>query len=159
LTLEQRAKKVRDELFSRYDQINALWLKAEEQITQFHIPQPVQFTYGSYNLEDPGPYYCEVCECLGLFKIKGKWRICYGSFLPDHEGGPNEWTPITEASAQIRIEAASHLPDLKKAVVESAEKFVPKVDQAIQALAAALKQPDNLAELLAERAKLNGQTQ
>ncbi len=159
MTLEQRAKKVRDELFSRYDQINALWQQAEEQITQFHIPEPVQFTYGSYEIDYRNPY-SEVCECLGVFKIKGKWRICYGSFMPNETvGGPDEWTPITEASAQIRVEAASHLPGLKKAVVESAEKFVPKVDQAIQALSAALAQPANIAELLAERAKLNGKAE
>ncbi len=158
MTLEQRAKKVRDELFSRYDQINALWLQAEEQITQFHIPEPVQFTYSSYLIDERNPN-SEVCECLGVFRVKGKWRICYGSFLPNQEGGPDEWTPITEAAAQIRVEAASHLPGLKKAVVESAEKFVPRVDKAIQALAVALKQPDNLAELLSERAKLNGQAQ
>jgi hypothetical protein len=41
-------------------------------------------------------------------------------------------------------------------VVEAAEKFIPRVDQAIAALEKALAADSNMAALLAERAKLNG---
>jgi len=41
LTLEERAESARAALFNRYDTLNALWLEAEEQLTQFHIPCPV----------------------------------------------------------------------------------------------------------------------
>ena len=48
------------------------------------------------------------------------------------------------------------LPGLEKAAAESAEWFIPQVDGAIQALTKALSQPENLADLLAERARFNG---
>jgi hypothetical protein len=59
-------------------------------------------------------------------------------------------------SGEVRADAAKHLPGLEKAVVESAERFVPKVDEAIKALSEALGEDGNVAALLAERAKLNG---
>jgi hypothetical protein len=153
MTLNQRAEKARKELFSRYDQLNALWEEAEERLTRYHVPCPVQHIYHhSRGLQsDDGPE----CVCLGLQKIKGKWRICYGEYFSCNQPDA-EWQPITECSAEIRVEAARYLPGLENAVVESAEKFIPRVDSAIQALAEALGKPGNLAGLLAERAKLNG---
>ncbi len=159
MTLDERAEKARKELFARYDQLNALWLKAEERLTRLHIPRPVQFIYASRSHHDPDflPGDPE-CACLGLQKVKGKWRICYGEYYSCSQPDA-DWQPITECSAEVRVEAAKHLPGLEKAIVESAEKFIPKVDTAIKQLADALGQPDNLADLLAERAKLNGQTE
>ncbi len=155
MTLKRRAEKARTELFARYDQLNALWLKAEERLTKNHVPLPVEHIYARYDSVEQQYYGVGGCECLGLQKIKGKWRICYGvywfSSQPDAD-----WVPITECSAETRVEAAKHLPGLEKAVIESAEKFIPRVDDAIQALTEALAQPDNLAYLLAERARLNG---
>jgi hypothetical protein len=46
-----------------------------------------------------------------------------------------------------------------KAVVESAEKSIPKVDAATPRLPKVLGQPADLTDLLAERAKLNGQAE
>ncbi|HEY7423556.1 MAG TPA: hypothetical protein VH682_04870 [Gemmataceae bacterium] len=158
MTLEERAQKAREELFERYDQLNALWLKAEEHLTKYHIPCPVQFMY-SYTPDD---VRCNneipECECLGLQKVKGKWRICYGEYYSCNQPDA-DWQPITECSAEIRVRAARHLPGLEKAVVESAERFIPKVDSAIKQLAEILGQPADLANLLAERAKLNGQAE
>lgn len=157
MTLEQRAKKVRNELFTRYDQLNALWSKAEAELTKVHIPKPVTFGYDHHPFDDFRPEQGGYTVCLGLQKTKGEWRICYGC-CGDHEPEPDTWTPIVECSAEIRVQAAKHLPGLRKKAVESAEKFVPKVDEAIAALTAALDPNSNLEELLAERAKLNGQS-
>jgi hypothetical protein len=158
MTLEQRAQRVRKDLFSRYDQLNALWTKAEEDLTRVHIPRPVEFIYGHYPADEHRTNESQVYECLGLQKVKSSWRICHGSYC-DAQSGPETWTPIVECSAQIRVEGAKHLPGLRKKAVESAEQFVPKVDEAINALTEALgdRAPD-LAELLRERAKLNGDT-
>ncbi|HTU19587.1 MAG TPA: hypothetical protein VMG10_16115 [Gemmataceae bacterium] len=158
MTLNERAQKARDELFVRYDKLNALWLKAEEQLTHLHIPRPAECIYRDYEPDYREPEF-RIAECLGLQKIKGKWRICYGEYALLSEPGPSDWTPITDCSAEIREEAAKHFPKLHKAVVESAEKFIPKVDSAIQHLAEALGDSANLNDLLAERAKLNGQAQ
>jgi hypothetical protein len=40
--------------------------------------------------------------------------------------------------------------------VKSAETFIPTVDEAIKALSNVINKWDNLAELLADRARLNG---
>src|SRR5438445_9034726 len=157
MTLEHRAQKVRKDLFHRYDQLNALWLKAEQELTKHHVPRPVVFCCRSYDLEEEGRPDLVVSECLGLQKIGGKWRICYGSCCNSgNSDEPPDWTAITECSAEVRVDAAEYLPSLRRAGVESAEQFVPRVDQAIQKLSEALRVPENLPELLAERAKLNG---
>ena len=159
MTLDQRAQKLREELFPRYDRLNAFWQKVEEQLTEFHIPRPVEFPYRKRRIDWCDPDAGEVRECLGVQRVKGKWRICHASYVDDYRGPPEPditWVPIIECSAEIRVRAATHVPGLKKAIIESAEKFIPKVDEAIQALAEALGEDGNLAELLAERAKLNG---
>jgi ribosomal protein L32 len=43
VTLNERAEKARTTLFSRYDQLNALWLQAEKELAKLHIPHPVCF--------------------------------------------------------------------------------------------------------------------
>jgi len=156
MTLEERARKAREILFSRYDDLNVLWLQAEEQLTQLHVPCPVSHTYAKYQDQDD-PNGALTCKCLGLQKVRGKWRIChslYEEWCDQHLG----WIPITECSAETRVEAAKHLDDLRKAVVESAERFIPKVDEAINTLAKTVGFSANAQsrDLLAERAKLNG---
>src|SRR5215471_9015545 len=133
MKLEERAEKAREMLFSRYDTLNALWLQAEEQLTQLHVPRPVSHKYAAY--DDGGLPSAITSKYLGLQKVKGKWRICHGIYEEWWQPGP-EWTPITECSAESRVEATKHLDDLRKAVVESAERFIPKVDEAINTLAA-----------------------
>jgi hypothetical protein len=155
MTLEVRAEKARKELFARYDRLNALWLEAEERLTKYHIPRPVKHEYCEYLLDEGDPNSGSMWDCLGLQKVKGKWRICHGSYYYI-EPGPSNWTPIVDCSAEVRVWAAKHLLGLEEEVVKSAEKFIPKVEDAIQALTSALGQPDQLADLLAERAKLNG---
>jgi hypothetical protein len=153
MTLTKRAAVAQQELFHRYDELTALWLKAEEELTKLHVPRTVCHVYADYEEDwhDPGS---TVCLCLGLVKIKGKWRICHGAFQAHYAGEPDSWTPINDCSAETRVWAAKHLPGLREAVVKSAEDFVPKVDDAIKALKGALNTDIN--ELLAERAKFNG---
>jgi hypothetical protein len=162
MTTVERAEEARKALFSRYDQLNDLWLRAEKELAKFHIPRSAEFRYQCY--DDHG-YPGELLnEYLGVRKIKGRWRICLGSYTrrtladDDPDGVNDNWTPITDCSAEIRVWAAKHLPQLWEAVVKSAETFIPEVDEAIDKLRKALNVPDeHLRALLAERAKLNGQ--
>jgi hypothetical protein len=160
MTLDQRAKQAREQLFKRYDALNALWLKAEEEITKLHIPHSVTYAYDSLDTDEFGLNEGKVffVPCLGVQKIKGKWRICVGSYYdyPDGRDSDPEWTSIIECSAEIRVEAAEHLPGLRQKVVEEAEKFIPRVNKAIEALEKALAADNNMEALLAERAMLNG---
>ena len=85
-----------------------------------------------------------VDHCLGVQKINGKWRICHAVYCP-FRGGPDyepTWAPITDCSAEIRVRTAKYLPQLREAVVKSAETFIPKVDEAIDELRRALNVPD-----------------
>jgi hypothetical protein len=158
MTLTDRAEKARETLFGRYDQLNALWLRAEEELTKFHIPRPVSYPYLKYEEDYQNPL-SEVNHCLGVQRIKGKWRVCHAFDYP-YRGYPEfepTWTPITDCSVEIRVQAAKHIPQLREAVVKSAEGFIPKVDEAIKELRNALNLPhEHLQALLAERAKLNG---
>lgn len=153
-----RAEKARQELFSRYDELNDLWKQAEERLTKYHIPQPVSFTYCSYSPDEEALRYgCQRHLHLGIQKVKGAWRICHDETddrWPDEE----HWTPITECSAITRVQAVKHLASLEDAVVRNTEGFIPVVDEAIQQLSQFLRpnQSDEIRALLAERAKLNG---
>jgi len=157
MTLNERAEKARTVLFSRYDQLNDLWLQAEKELAKIHIPRSAEFCYQHY--DDCGyPGEC-LRDYIGVRKIKGKWRICLGSYergdIPDEIH--DHWTPITDCSADARVWAVRYLPQLWEAVVKSAESFIPEVDEAIDKLRKALKVPDeHLRALLAERAKMNG---
>jgi hypothetical protein len=155
MTLDQRAQNVRTQLFDRYDQLNALWQKAEERLTKNHIPRPVEHIYSEFDLVEGDPNAGIGWHCLGLQKIKGKWRICHGTYCYS-QSGPDDWTPIVDCAAPIRVRTTKYLLDLEEAAMKSAETFVPVVDEAIKTLAKVLGHSDNLAELLAERAKLNG---
>ena len=158
MTLTGRAENARKELFDRYDQLNALWVKAEEELTRLHIPRPVHYTYASYDADPCDNEPWQIHHCLGLQKVKGKWRICYCTMHDAFPEMPEDWTPITESSAEIRVKAAKHLPGLREAAVTSAEAFIPEVGKAIEALTHDLGFPDDdhLKQLLAERAKMNG---
>jgi len=156
MTLDQRAEQARKVLFSRYDQLNDLWLRAEKELAKFHIPRAAEFCYQCY--DDHGFEGELLREYLGVRKIKGKWRICLGSFRRETaDETSDQWTPITDCSAETRVWAVEYLPQLWEAVVKSAESFIPEVDEAIDKLRKALNVPDeHLRALLAERAKMNG---
>jgi hypothetical protein len=154
MTLDKRAQKVRRDLFDRYDQLNALWLKAEEQLKQNHIPRMSYYDFpeSPADLDSNGNRWT---QSIALWKVKGEWRICYGTH-PDFDPGMLEWKPIVECSAEVRVEAVKHLRGLQKAAIDSAETFIPEVDSAIKQLSEAIGGPDTLAQLMRERANLNG---
>ncbi len=156
MALIERARQARETLYGRYDQLNALWLQAEEELAKLHIPRPVKYSYHCTDYDNGG----YDGQYLAIQKIKGSWKICHGSFRGHQCEEVEEfsgWTPITDCSVETRVEAANHLAKLQKAIVKSAEDFILEVDEAIDELKKALSVPDeHLRALLAERAKLNG---
>jgi hypothetical protein len=148
-SLSVRAEKAQEALFQRYDELNKLWKEAEKQLSRWHVPKPVQLDIGS---DDPAINYF-----LYFGKDGGKWRIYYGweSTINDDE---NEIKLIDKCSAEDRVRLAKHLPALREKVVESAEKFVQRVDRTIAKMKEELATMDkeHLKSLLSERAKLNG---
>jgi len=128
--LEMRAEQARNQLFERYDQLNALWTNAEEVIGRFHIPVAVWYEYRTDLQHSGNP---ETGHCLGVLKVKGKWRIYHRTYchLSDKE---SDVTPITECSAETRVKTTEYLPKLLDRVVASAERFISRVDEAIEAI-------------------------
>ena len=88
-----------------------------------------------YDFPEPSVHYDEDGNAwkqyLCLQKFKGEWRILYGASPINHSQG-QESKPITDCSAEIRVEAVKYLPGLREAVIESAENFIEEVDSAIQ---------------------------
>jgi len=158
MTISTRREESRESLFRLYDELNSLWLEAEKRLTEGHIPRTVEHVYAHYHVNGHNPNDGEIALCLGLEKVQGKWRICHSSYDIRRQPEPDNWTPITDCSAEIRVNAAEHLPGLEEEIVKSAEGFVPKVEEAIQTLRESLrrKPSEQILKLLAERAKLNG---
>jgi hypothetical protein len=119
-------------LKSRYDALNQKWDSFEAQLQHFLLPHTVCVKWRSELLGlDP----IEYIHWLGLVKTKDGWRICAATTMC---GNPDEeypsWIPITERTADVRIEAVSHARDLREAVVQAAEEYGRKLDEAIKSL-------------------------
>jgi hypothetical protein len=162
LTLDERAERARLTLYERYEKLNSLWRAAEQQLSKYHIPHEVSYKYEEEVDRDGQPW---VGRYLGVKKFKGKWLIyhgtvCYDAPPPDDEV---DWNPITDCSIETRRETVKYLPTLREAIVKAIEEYVPDIDAAIEELDRFVNsdaKPDGkatgIAELLAERAKLNG---
>ncbi|HYV38454.1 MAG TPA: hypothetical protein VE988_22410 [Gemmataceae bacterium] len=145
MTLNEHAQKVRKELFARYDGVNILWRRAEEQLTKHHIPRAVYYELPDDPDAEPDPM--AGIQCLAVEKVNGKWRITYGCY-PYGEPALGDWKPIVECCAETRVEAAKHFTGLRLAVIKSAEDFIAEVDAASRQLAEAIEQDEQTEELV-----------
>lgn len=153
-TITERAAHAESVLFKRYDELNALWIRAEKEFTAYHIPHTISFEYAHPSSDEDDP----IVRCLGLSKRNGAWRICHGEYHYADADREPDWTPITECSAILRVYATKWLPKLREAIVAASERFIPEVERAIERLRKELSVEPVVAleDLLAERAKLNG---
>ena len=120
---------LRDDLKKRYDQLNALWRKAESDLRGFHVPQPVGLLVSA-----------EHREYFGWQRSKGEWRICFGEGKPgsdDFDGV--SWKPIGECVLGVRLDMIAYFEPLKHQVVEACRKSVAELDKTIAIFEAALK--------------------
>jgi hypothetical protein len=144
-SLEERSRRTAEALAPRYDQLNELWAEAETRLKAMQVPRYVWVVYKREDIEPADPYSRSYCECLGLVKARGEWRLCLGQFVKDEYNGhpsdpdqPTNWKPIADCSVEERVEAAAHLTALRKEVVVSAEHYISKVDEAVSHLTTAL---------------------
>ncbi len=134
IPLETRRENAKNALNERFDALNKLWQTAEAEFKELPLPVNAYVPIDN-DFDEHGQPTCEYL--LGFAKSKGGWRICYG--VSDFFGDSDTiWTPIGECALDIRVSAASHLPQLRVQVVEMAEKSVSKLDQAIAQLKGAL---------------------
>lgn len=147
-----RASVAQNGLYARYDELNETWLEAERMLTSFHVPHDFDVVYSSTSSDNDGPAYEEHSH-LALIKVKGTWRICHG-FSDDVQPEVRVWTPITECSALIRVAAAPHFEKLFEEAVRVSEQFLLRTAKAISHLRKFMTSQQDLADELADKAKL-----
>lgn len=124
-------------LAGRYDQLDALWQQAEEDLKRFRLHTVVatapfkSFPLLEDDIEGKGPHEYHF---LGFLRCGKSWRICYGVSQDSQNGVPDEphWTPISDCSVDLRIETIPQFEELRKKVVETARQSVPKLDTALE---------------------------
>ena len=119
-------------LTARYDEIEALWNRAEEDLKRFRVPYAVVHCYSSdYETGGPPLHYS-----LSFRRYGKGWRICYEiakAYSELNPGAQDEWdcTPIIECPLDRRLAMIPVFKALRKMVVEAAEQAVPTLDEAI----------------------------
>jgi hypothetical protein len=120
----------------RYDQIDALWLRAEEDLRRFRLHTVVcTLPFESFSL-DPNDFEGQGDKehhCLGFLRYGKSWRICHGVYrdLPPGYDEEPHWTPISDCSMEMRIKVIPVFQELRQKVIESVEQTVPKLDAAL----------------------------
>jgi hypothetical protein len=127
---DKKNLEVRESLEERLNRLNALWEQIEEKLIALQTPRQVSVVYDSQTNPETGEI---IHSMLGLAKIGGNWRLCH-DFLHDSDPFESNWKPITDCSAEIRVEAAQHVTKLKEEIIRTAEEFLPKIDNAIASL-------------------------
>jgi hypothetical protein len=143
--LEERNRRTAEALAPRYDQLNRLWAEAEARLKAMQVPRYVWVVYKMEDVDPEDPYSPGACECLGLVKFRGEWRLCLGHFVcerapsPCDPDQPMDWKPILDCSVEERVKAAPHIAKLREEIVASAEQYISKVDEAVAHLTTALE--------------------
>jgi hypothetical protein len=126
--LESRKDRAVAALHEQFDKLNALWTEKEKELVGMHVPERVWHKYKEEG-DDSGPddfYY------ISLGKWRGQWRLLH--CIEHLNSGDSDDKPIVEAPLDCRLQAAEHFDELRKKVIEAAEKSVAKVQDAIKAL-------------------------
>ena len=118
----------------RYDQLNALWTKAEESLRKFLVPEAICHRYDT-DMDDFGN---ETRYFISWEKCNGTWRLCFDA-VDTRDPDPGCGKPVTECSVEIRLELVQHFPALREKVIEAARKNVQTLDKAISDMSAYLK--------------------
>lgn len=135
----EREQQIIEALKGRYDQIEALWEQAEEDLKQFRVPHRVEHCY--YSDYDHGyPFH----QSLWWTRYGKGWRIVHEartaySEIDEKHDDECEWKPITECPLDLRLAMIAEFGNLRKKVVEAAEKAVPTLDEAISSFRKTLK--------------------
>lgn len=131
---------------SKYDQLNQLWVKAEDNLRQFQAPYTVEYRYQSYVDHEVAEHVAnnlKTHDCLGWTRIGTQWRICIASYTDspfgDDEYGPCiDWKPITESAIWYRQSMTTHFPKLRDKVIEAAKNTLQEIEDAISELSSML---------------------
>ena len=136
---DEREQQIIEALKDRYNQIEALWTEAEEDLKSFRVPHRVEHCY--YSDYDHGyPLH----QSLWWTRYGKGWRIvhevrtAYSEIDEKHED-ECEWKPIIEWPLDVRLSMIPEFEHLRKKVIEAAENAVPTLDEAISSFRTILK--------------------
>jgi hypothetical protein len=136
---DDREEQIIEALKRRYDEIEALWNKAEADLKRFRVPRGVEHCYDS-DYEHGFPIHC----ALWWVRHGKGWRICHEvrtAYSEVDEKRPDEcdWKPIIECPVDLRLRMIPEFEHLRRKVIEEAENAVPKLDEAISSFRKLLK--------------------
>jgi hypothetical protein len=135
----EREQQIIKALKGRYDEIEALWNKAEEDLKRFRIPHAVQHCYFSdYDHGYPEHHVLWWMRYGKAWRIVHEIRTGYSEF-DDKRDDECEWKPITECPLDLRLAMIAEFQNLREKVVEAAEQAVPTLDEAISSFRKILK--------------------
>jgi hypothetical protein len=134
----------RDPLVAAYDELNALWKQAEEQLAAMRVSVWVEVELpvirgGGAGSSDFHEWDERDSLCWG--KPDKEWRLCISTTRTYNiDNREDEWgiRPVAECSMEDRIKLVQHFPALKAKMVEARQKLIPVVADAIAALKNAL---------------------
>ncbi len=135
---EARSKALRSKTDERLDHLTGLWREIEKKLIALQQPREVCYVYSRDQSSDPQNPDDQDCRCIGIAKYAGKWRLCLGEFnTHTHCYHPYEaisWRPTTDCTMQERVTAAQYIGKLEIEIIETGEKMLPKLDEAIRQL-------------------------
>jgi len=137
--VDEREQHIIKALTGRYNEIEALWNAAEEDLKRFRIPHAVELPYDSDHGGGPSSYYF-----LCFMRYGKGWRIVHKSTYAVSEYDPSQddevdYKPIVECPLDLRLSMIDHFEALRKKVIEEAEKCVPTLDDAVSRFRKVLK--------------------
>ena len=115
-------------LKKRMDRLNFLWDAFHNELREINPP------IDSWVVYDRNPNDEDECLALGFGKINGKWGIYTGAYFRDQddlEVRLQDVKPIGESRAEMRVKLVKYVPELRKEVESSFEKFIGRTDEAI----------------------------
>jgi hypothetical protein len=143
MTIEERNSELNQSLESRLNQLNSAIEQQEKELKSMMVARDTFFCYRTGDELDGGRPVGEHSWYVGMIRLKGGWRLCHAAHYFHYQGFEEdiEWKPLVECSIEERIEAAPHIEKLREAIVESKEKLMPELEQAISSLAKQANQP------------------
>jgi hypothetical protein len=118
-------------LKERLDRLNLLWDVLHDELRSINPP------ITSWVVYDRNPNDDEECLVLGFGKIGGKWDIYTGAYRRNPVGDDVILTgikPLRECRAETRVDLVSYVPELRKEVEASFDKFISRTEKAIAQL-------------------------
>jgi hypothetical protein len=128
---DERLRRAEKELRESADEVNQLLSAVEAKAVGMNPGHPVSVHIETFGDDEQG--FMEVAVCLGLEKIKDRWRLAQGE-------GPTDdpmdwcWTPILECSLEDRIRASAHVEKLFEELLKASEERAQEARDAVAKL-------------------------